>query len=603
MIIPDTHFTGASVSELLRRDRVPFPLLVAAASLALSLAVPFVLPFNSLPVTTFYQEWVAMGLGCVTCIAAVWSKRGETLVVPRSIVLPAGLCLLLLIQALSGKLDCWQVGLLGALYLLWSIAMLCSGAALARSLGVDRFCLLAAWALCAGALFSAAIGLAQLAHWRAGGLIMPMMGPRVHANLAQPNHFADYISLGLFSLCFLYARHKINTVVAVAAGAVLLLAADLSGSRSVWAYLCAAALFALWTHWRARTDQTRTLAHSLVAVLAGMVVVSMLATGLLGQTLFPADAVSHLHTGSERLLDDLSGASHRRHIWSAAWRIFESAPVAGVGFGGFAYGYFLLRGQVTQALPEEIVDHAHNVLLQLLAEFGLPGGILLAVTALAWLTAALRCRASAQQWWMLTLVTVIGLHSLVEYPLWYAYFLGLFALLVGATDHTAWRLTLSRAGRLVIAGTSVIVIWIFASVLVDYRLAENLAIESAANRDNGKVIVEAARASRTSVFGHFIELGISRTIALNQEAVDAKVALNARALHLFPAPDVAYRQSALYALQGDTAAARRMWDLAARAYPGQAVAVRNALAEHVTAGEAALEPLVEYAASRNRGTQ
>jgi len=146
-------------------------------------------------------------------------------------------------------------------------------------------------------------------------------------------------------------------------------------------------------------------------------------------------------------------------------------------------------------------------------------------------------------------------------------------------------------------------IWMLASVLVDYRLTEDLEIESAATRDNGKVIVKATSASRTSLFGHFIELGISRTIALNQEAVDARVTLNARALHLIPAPDVAYRQSVLYALQGDIAAARRMWDLVARAYPGRAVAVRNALAKHVTAGEITLGPLVEYAASRNRGTQ
>lgn len=144
MIVADTPSTGASVSALLRGERAPLPLLVAAASLALSLAMPFVLPFNSLPVTTFYQEWVAMGLGCVTFIAIAWSTRGETLAVPRSIVLPAGLCLLLLIQALSEKLACWQVGVLGAVYLVWPIAMLCSGAALARGLGADRFCLLPA---------------------------------------------------------------------------------------------------------------------------------------------------------------------------------------------------------------------------------------------------------------------------------------------------------------------------------------------------------------------------------------------------------------------------------------------------------------------------
>lgn len=590
------------MSELLRPDRASLPLLLAAAGLAALLVVPYLLPFSSLPVTTFYQEWVAMALGCATFVASLWPARGESLNVPRSVILPTGLCLLLLVQALLGRFEYWQVAMLGVFYLLWSIAMLCSGAALERRLGADRFYPLAAWALCAGSLTSAMIGLLQLAHWQAGGLVMPMVGPRVHANLAQPNHFAAYTSLGLFSLCYLYAGRRINLLLALAAAALLLLAADLSGSRSIWAYLCAATLIALWTHWRARTAQTRMLVNAVVAVFAGMVLVSMLTIGLSELSALPGDSLQRLHSGSERLLGDVSGSSHRRDIWSAAWHMFERAPLAGVGFAGFAYRYFLWRGQSPQELPEEIVDHAHNVVLQMLAEFGLPGGILLIVTGLAWYAVMLRSRASARQWWTLTLVSVIGLHSLVEYPLWYAYFLGPLALLVGAADRSLLQTRFARGARTVVIGVAAILICLLIGVFEDYRLTENFAIESAATRDNRKVIVEAANASRTSVFGHFIELGISRTITLNQQALDAKLVLNDRVLHLFPAPDVAYRQSALAAMRGD-AAAFRLWDQAADAYPGQAIRVANALALQVSAGEVSLAPLVEYAASRNRGTQ
>ena len=101
-------------------------------------------------------------------------------------------------------------------------------------------------------------------------------------------------------------------------------------------------------------------------------------------------------------------------------------------------------------------------------------------------------------------------------------------------------------------------------------------------------------------FGNFIELGLTRTIELNRNALDAKLELNARVPRSFPAPDVAFRQSALHALEGDIVVAQRTWDLAASAYPDRAIAAVDALSVRVANGEGALAPLVEYAASRNR---
>jgi O-antigen ligase len=583
--------------------RAQLPLFMSVTCLALLLVLPFVLPFNTLPVTTFYQEWVAFALGSIVFVAGLWWQRGEAIVIPRTVILPAGLCVLLLAQALMGRLGYWQVGTLGVIYLVWSIVMLCAGATLYRHLGADLFCVTCAWAFCIGALISAATGLVQLAGWQPGGLVMSMIGPRVHANLAQPNHFAAYLCLGLFSLCYLYAANRINVYFAAVLVALMLLAADVSGSRSVWAYLVAGLLLAGWTHYRARTRQTRLLGYSVLAVFVGMVVVSMLTTALNDQGVVSADVMRGAHSQGARMLSDVAGVSHRRSIWSAAWRIFESAPVAGAGFGGFAWAYFRLAGRLPAGQPEEIVDHAHNVALQMLAEFGLPGAILLIGAAIAWGVVAMRTRAGLHSWWALALVAVIGLYSMVGYPLWYAYFLGVFAMLVGALDRPVWQLAPSRLSRIAIIGAGAIMAWALISVLVDYRLAERLGIESAATRDNRGLIVEAARASHASLFGHLIELGIVRTIALDQTAIDAKAELNARVLRVFPAPDVAYRQSALYALQGDIGAALPAWDLAARAYPGHAGAMAEMLAARLAAGEVMLAPLVEYAASRNRGTQ
>ena len=591
------------MSDLFQRTRVWRPLAPAAVCLVLMLSVPFVLPFNTLPVITFYQEWAAFVLGCALILAVVWQQLDKGIPVPRTVFLPAGFCLLLLVQVLMGRLGYWQVGATAAIYLFWSLAMLCAGAMLWQSLGRDSFCTLAAVAIVAGAILSAVAGLLQLANVQLGGLIMPMTLPRAHGNLAQSNHFASYLSLGVFSLCFLVAGRKLNVFFAAVAAVLLLLAADLSASRSIWIYLLMGTALAVWTHYRSRSAQSRVLIYWLAGVLLGMAAVSTLAAALLEHASLFADSMQRHGTGTARLLADSVAVSHRQAIWQAAWQMFLSAPLTGIGYGTFAWEYFLALGQLPAGLPEEIVDHAHNIVLQMLVEFGLPGAALLVAAATAWGWSAIRQEAAIEHWWLLTLVGVISLHSLVEYPLWYAHFLGLFALLVGAGDHVQWRLKPSSLSRSVVVGVGAILLWLLTSVMLDYRLVERLGVESATVGDNKKVIVEAAGAAPTSLFGNFIELGLSRTIALNRDALDAKLELNGRVLRSFPAPDVAYRQSALLAMQGDFAAARGMWDLAATAYPDRAAAFAGALAAQLSMGESTLAPLVEYAASRNNASR
>lgn len=594
---------GASLPESSRRivaGQVPY---AAATGIALFLVVPFLVPFSTLPVLSFYQEWLAFALGCAVFIASAWLQRSNGIEVPRTFFLPVGICILLLIQALLGRLGYWQQSATGVIYLGWSVVLLVTGAMLRRQLGWDSFCALAAGAICVGALLSALIGLLQLAQWELGGLVAPMTEPRMRANLGQSNHFANYVCLGLFSICFLASDRRLNGFVAGGAVLLLLLVADLSGSRSVWAYLLAGASLAFWTHFRVRSRQTRALAYWVAGACAAMVAVSMVSTGLLHE-FSPFDDALPLHqSATERLLADQGAVSHRHSIWRAAWQMFENAPVTGVGYGGFAWEYFVSLGRLPAGLPEEIVDHAHNTVLQMLAEFGLPGALLLVAAAVAFGLSVCREPASPQRWWLITLIVVISVHSLVEYPLWYANFLGLFALLVGAGDRVAWQIKPAVVSSTAILAVAVAMAWLLGSVFLDYRLVERLGAQSAASRDNHDVIVAAARASQRSLFGNFIELGLSRTITIDRNALDAKVELNRRVLRVFPAPDVAYRQSALYAMQGDTAAAYSIWDLAVNAYPGRASAAANALAARVASGEVMLEPLVEYAASRSKEQQ
>ena len=82
-------------------------------------------------------------------------------------------------------------------------------------------------------------------------------------------------------------------------------------------------------------------------------------------------------------------------------------------------------------------NHAQNILLHLLAETGIGGGALLIATAALWLADLRRVRFDLEWWWLAALLATLSLHSLLEFPLWYAYFLGVAAIAVGLGSQRA----------------------------------------------------------------------------------------------------------------------------------------------------------------------
>lgn len=567
-------------------------LSIAAATVALMLCLPFVLPLNTLPVPTFYQEWGAAALGCAAFIALLLPRTAGLIEIPRITLLPIIVLVLLLIQIAQGRLVYWQQGAMAAMYLLWSIAMMCVGRTLRSRLGWENFCATGAWAVLFGALAATVLGLAQLAGSDLGGLVVSMIGPRVHANLGQSNHFAAYLSLGLLSAMYLAALGRMPWHATAGLITLILALANFSGSRSVWLYLFSALILGVWTYLGARSRQSSTL---LAWTVAGIAV--LLAVQLISSSVLQDSALLQTSIGVRTLAND-TGTSPRQVIWLASVLMFKSAVYSGVGFGGFGSNYFLSANQLPEGVPEEITDNAHNLPLHLLAEFGLPGGIVLIGAGLIWGVSLCRKRATLQLWWLASLVAIMSLHSLLEYPLWYTYFLGPFALLLGAGDDSSWSVSLASASRLMVAGLCLVVVWTLASVFYDYRAVQRLGGSVGAGKNGEQLRDESIRVAGSSLFVSFLELGLSRTIVVNQHNLDAKLELNGRVLQAYPTADVAFRQSALHALAGDLASAYREWNHAVSAYPSEEAGQIEALELLASRGETLLAPLVEYAASR-----
>jgi O-antigen ligase len=289
------------------------------------------------------------------------------------------------------------------------VAALCLPAALALAGGDSgrlRYAIANGWLAAAG--LSAVIGIAQYYGLAGGGVISVSRLGEAFGNLRQRNQFASLMSLGLAVLLFLPRRLPRAVVLA---GAVLMAAAG-AASASRTGLLQLLGLAALASAWPG--DKRQRLSTAMVA-LAAYAVASLALPALLWQWrgVEPPNVFG-------RVMADL-GCSSRKVLWSNVGELILQRPWTGWGLGELDYAHYMHL--YTGPRFCDILDNAHNLPLHLAVELGVPFALACLVAA-GWLV--LRARpwreadGSRQLAW--AALAIIGLHSLLEYPLWYGPF-------------------------------------------------------------------------------------------------------------------------------------------------------------------------------------
>ena len=278
---------------------------------------------------------------------------------------------------------------------------------------------------------------------------------RAVGNLRQPNHLSTVLLWAAVSVVALTELGRLGRRAAVAWFAGLIVAVVLTASRTG---VLSVTLLALW----GLAD--RRLSRGMRALLLAAPLVYL---GAWQGVAMWAEATQQVFGGAARLAEtDISGS--RLAIWRDTIELIRQQPWTGVGLGNFNFAWSLTP---LPHRPTAFFDHAHNLPLHLAAELGLPLALLVVGLLLwgLWRIFAAARRAEGERGTALrcafVFLLMVGLHSLLEYPLWYAYFLlptawvfGLALGLAAATGETrpppgssgrsAWRLP---AGGLAVA--------------------------------------------------------------------------------------------------------------------------------------------------------
>jgi O-antigen ligase len=581
------------------------PKFLRASVLLTGLAwtVPLLQPYHRYPLTAFYSEWLAFALGLAAAAPLIAREPWRDAKVPLIALAPLGLALLLAFHVVLGRMPFAEQALAGGLYLLWAALMAVLGYELGRRLTLGSIATTLAWFLVAGGIVHALIGLIQ--HYEVSTpldlLVARKGGMFVHGNLGQRNHYAAAVTLSLASTAYLYGSGRLRAAAAAACAVLFLAVLALAGSRSPWLYLAALLALTLLLHYRRRDTASRRLAVFAFWLLPGFVAADLLVTLPI---LAPEQGLRTV-TSAENLFQIATGIGPRLELWGEAWQMFLTAPVLGAGFGQFAWHHFLYQAAAGAPAGAGLYSHSHNIVLQLLAETGLVGALVIVGAVLVWLADLRRVKLDPAWWWLLSLLAVIGIHSLLEYPLWYAYFLGPAGLLLGVGAQHAISVRYPGVARAAVALAVLAGCVNLAAVIPAYRDFERLVFRPgppAAHASTDQGFGEALmKVHGEPLLRPYVELAIAYGVSVDPLHVRDKLELVTRAMHFAPVQVVVFRQALLLALAGQAEAARAQLDRSLRAYPAERATVVAELRELALRYPSEMTPLLELATSKIAG--
>ncbi len=387
-----------------------FPLLFAS----------WLQPLHFLPWVSWHSEILAF----MAVLCLMWQVVRTLKTVGIAPSLPVAALPILGLGVLIGMQ--WACGLIpfaGDVVVYWTYLLLCLAS---MFLGYHsarerpQWLMWMAHTVLAGALASAVVALLQTLELSQGFAWIHSMGSwrRPGANLGQPNQLATLLLMGLGSLLFLLESRKFGMVPASLMALLLTMGLAATESRAGALGFIVLSLWGLAKH--------KSIGFQRIPW--GVVLVGLVFLGFYWNWSSLMAEVFQIQGGS---LPINSVAYSRWIIWPQLLQAVFLRPWWGWGVGQVSTAH---NAVVDAYSASEAYTYAHNILLDGALGIGLPLSGLLMILLGAWLWRRIQAVQQLEQWYCLALVIPVAVHSLVEFPFAYAYFLVPVMFALGALE-------------------------------------------------------------------------------------------------------------------------------------------------------------------------
>ena len=433
------------------------------ALLLLVLFALWCLPFNwqphGQPIPTFETEFLTFGLVSAFVffswlyIAQQSKKTKITLSFPIIAWLPIAFITMLALQAFVLPLLGYPITqprliILGIIYGIAMFAMVQTGAGLVRAGMRNTLMQYTAVALVIGGLVMVLCLIAQLFHWEKYfpfswiGTYVQTDDRRLFANMYQPNHAATYLVFSCAASLYLWQLRRIRWPLWLALNIFLCIGLSLTQSRTPWLQIIfVSGISSLSSYAYCRNGQhayKRSYQYSYF--FPALLPLLFALTSFLinhGNALFNW----HLASSAIDRFSESSQLTPRLALWHYAFNIFKTHPWFGTGWGEFVHAQYAL---VNQLGTVEMANNAHNLILDLLSKIGIIGTLAMALPFLIWFkrlwslpqspTAFKPGQIELAHCFAISLIGILLIHTMLEYPQHYAFFLLPIMLLMGITE-------------------------------------------------------------------------------------------------------------------------------------------------------------------------
>lgn len=412
----------------------------------------YLLPNHYFPWVAAYQDFLAF-LAALFIFA--FCLLGGPVVAPFFLIF-LFFAFIPLLQFSSGLIYFLGDALVASLYLLCFALMLLVGYSFGIRVGVNRFVCVFFSVLILAAIFSVWIALLQWLMLPGSIWIVDLPpGGRPFANLAQPNNLATLLGMAIAAAWYFYERRLLGRFSSSILVLFLILGIVLTQSRTPWVGCIAVAVFWLW---KAPSYSARLPSYAL-GVWLGVYV------GLVVSLPYIAD---FFFLSADRLFDRVQ-ALQRWPLWVQLWAAVMEGPFWGYGWNQVS----VAQVAISQIYPVPMmVEHSHNILLDLLIWNGpFLGGLIICAVAVWLIRLGMRAR-SVESVFCLIAVSFVLIHGMLEFPLEYGFFLfpvGLLLGIVAGEQRSAREWAVPRA---VVGTVLVLNFGLFVWVWYEYRVIE-----------------------------------------------------------------------------------------------------------------------------------
>ena len=384
------------------------------------IALSWLIPVHYRPWITYTGEifsFISLFALCALFLNRKWD-------IPKITLPLLVLALVPFIQLIIGNGFFFSKALMSSVFILalWMSVVIGYNLSQTQHLGREKLFVGTSWVFVVCGLITSFIAICQ---WLTIDAYIPGMvdlkTDRPFANFAQPNNMATFLIMALLGCWYLYEKKQLKTGLLALFGIVLLFSVALSQSRTSWVACCFILIYGAYQSYRGVLNLKFRYTLTWLAVFIGLIVLIPLST----QWLIPADLdVVQTRTVVQRATGDMS----RLAIWKQMWAAVLHQPWVGYGWNQTSVAYTVISDHV---LGPVWVKSAHNFILDFLIWNGLIIGIPFLSYFAYWGWKLHRLANTPESVVAILMIGAVLIHGMLEFPLFYAFFLLPLGFLVG----------------------------------------------------------------------------------------------------------------------------------------------------------------------------